>query len=429
MKNFLIFFYFIFFYFCCDISFSKVEKIDQIISIVDNNIILESDIDYFISILKKNNKEKFKYNFNKNNLYKNILKKLIIEKIIFESVKKEKIKFSKIELDNEFKNEASVYGLSIDEFKKNLILNNINIEKYKNNILNKKVIEKLFNKNILPKVKVSKEELDFIFFLFNSQNNKENYFNLSHIFIPLSVNLSNLSFKLIEKNMFKVLRDAKMGLDFFDLKKKYSKYFFLENENVGWNKLKNLPDIFFHRIKYSKKKDIIGPILSSYGFHILKVNDIKYRKNIHNVLKIKTNYIFIKFSDLLNKKKKYNDILKILIKIKNKNITFSEAINKYSKYHDVSLDNIKNNWNLIDNYHIFFKDVLKKLKKGEISKPISFNSGWYLIKMEDKKIFTQQKIIGKNEIFNFLFKNKFNNEIEYWIRKKSRSSYIKIFEK
>lgn len=427
LNFFLKLFCFLFIYFCVNVSFSKIKEIDKIIAVVNDDIILKSELDSFFNFFKMNNKELIGNNFNKNSLYFKALNKLITDKIILQYAKKIKINFSDKDLDYEFYRIAAEHGFSVDKFEKELILNNINIKEYKNSILNKKIIEELFKNKILPKINISKEEFDSNFVRLNLQINQESYINLSHIYVPLSFNLSNLDFVSIENFVYKILQDARNGFSFFYLKKKYSKFFFLEHEDVGWNKLKELPDIFFHRMKYAKNKEIIGPIISNHGFHILRVNDIKHKSNIHNIVKLKINYIFISYSDILSKKNNYNKIIKILMDIRNKKITFLEALNKYSEDSNFNLGNKKNDWNLINDYHISIRNALKYLKKGDISQPVSFNSGWYLIKIEDKKIFKDMYNFNKEEVLSLLFKKKFNEEIENWIRIKNKNSYIKIF--
>lgn len=426
---FLKLFYFLFLFFNVDLSFSKEENIDEVIAVVNEDIILKSDLDNFFDIFKKNNKKLIKDNFNKKDLYIQYLNKLITDKIILQYARKEKINFSNKYLDDEFDKIAFKYGFSIDEFKKKLVLNKIDIEEYKNDILKRKIIEQLFNRKILSKIKISQEELSSYLFRSNAQINQESYLNLSHIYIPLSFNLSNLDFKSIEKFVYKILNDARNGISFFDLKKKYSEFFFLGYENVGWNKLKNLPKIFFHRLKYAKKKDIVGPIISDYGFHILKIKDIKYKKNFYKIVKLKIKYIFISHSNIFSKKKNYEKIKKILTEIKNEKITFLEALKKYSENSDFNIGDKKGAWVPINDYHFSIRNVLKFLKKGEISEPIFLNSGWYLIKVEDKKLFNEIHYFNEEEIFNWLFKKKFNEEIENWIRNKNKCSYITIFDK
>lgn len=44
---------------------------------------------------------------------------------------------------------------------------------------------------------------------------------------------------------------------------------------MGWGKLQEIPTLFAERLVSAKKGDVVGPIRSGVGFHILKVNDIR----------------------------------------------------------------------------------------------------------------------------------------------------------
>lgn len=44
---------------------------------------------------------------------------------------------------------------------------------------------------------------------------------------------------------------------------------------MGWGRIQELPSIFAQALSTAKKGDIVGPIRSGVGFHILKVNDLR----------------------------------------------------------------------------------------------------------------------------------------------------------
>lgn len=44
---------------------------------------------------------------------------------------------------------------------------------------------------------------------------------------------------------------------------------------MGWGKLQEMPTLFAERLISAKKGDVVGPIRSGVGFHILKVNDMR----------------------------------------------------------------------------------------------------------------------------------------------------------
>ncbi len=44
---------------------------------------------------------------------------------------------------------------------------------------------------------------------------------------------------------------------------------------MGWGRIQELPGIFAQALSTAKKGDIVGPICSGVGFHILKVNDLR----------------------------------------------------------------------------------------------------------------------------------------------------------
>lgn len=94
---------------------------------------------------------------------------------------------------------------------------------------------------------------------------------------------------------------------------------------MGWSKVEELPTVFAQQIQHAKKGDIIGPIRSSVGFHILKLNDIQRGNMPISVTEVKARHILIKLSPIMNNEQAHAKIQQIAQQIKTGQITFAEA--------------------------------------------------------------------------------------------------------
>lgn len=402
--------------------FSFSEKIDEIIAIVNEDVILKSD---FNKNLKKHElyleKEK-KSSFNKVRIFSKLLEKLIDKKIILQIAKREKIKISAKEIKDEIFKIARFNNLTVSEFEKQLKINKIKLIEYKNDIFENKILEKVYIHKVFPRIKILREELESFLELIKSKINENTDINLDHIFIPLSNNLSEKRFNLIVSSVAKIYQNFKSGKDFNFFLNNFSNFFYLENQKIGWVKLKNLSPIFLKRLQYVKNSEILDPILSDLGIHILKVNKVN-----SNLKEAKFSHILVKFSK--NKKLTYNKIKYIYKKIKNREISFFEATKKFSEDFLIILNNGNFEWNFLNKYGYLFQNIFQNLKEKEISKPFCSDFGCHLIKVEKIIKLKNKYNINQAEVFKIIFERKFNEEKEKWIAEERNFSYIKIFDK
>lgn len=69
---------------------------------------------------------------------------------------------------------------------------------------------------------------------------------------------------------------------------------------MGWGRIQELPGIFAQALSTAKKGDIVGPIRSGVGFHILKVNDLRGGTQNISVTEVHARHILLKPSPIMN---------------------------------------------------------------------------------------------------------------------------------
>lgn len=68
---------------------------------------------------------------------------------------------------------------------------------------------------------------------------------------------------------------------------------------MGWGRIQELPGIFAQALSTAKKGDIVGPIRSGVGFHILKVNDLRGESKNISVTEVHARHILLKPSPIM----------------------------------------------------------------------------------------------------------------------------------
>lgn len=98
-----------------------------------------------------------------------------------------------------------------------------------------------------------------------------------------------------------IVEQARNGANFGKLAITYSAdQQALKGGQMGWGRIQELPGIFAQALSTAKKGDIVGPIRSGVGFHILKVNDLRGGTQNISVTEVHARHILLKPSPIMN---------------------------------------------------------------------------------------------------------------------------------
>ncbi len=284
---------------------------------IENKIILKIENQIITTLDIENEKNYLKaLNPSIRNMDKDKIIIIAKNSLIREKVKENEIlKYTdKITLDEKFLNK-----LIVDRYSK-LNLNNKNeflnhLKNYKINIkeIEEKIsIEALWNQVIYQKfsskVKINETELEKQ--IEEAFSKGEKSYLLSEIVLePLSENELKKKYDLIKKEIFKNnFQSAALIYSISDSAQ-------LGGE-IGWIKENSINKKINKILKNLSKKEFSKPIFTSNGYLILKIDDIKFtkikfdkKKELDNLIKIKTNQQLNQYSNNYYKKVKKNTII------------------------------------------------------------------------------------------------------------------------
>ncbi|QCI18702.1 peptidylprolyl isomerase [Buchnera aphidicola] len=414
--------------------FSKNFEIDKIVAVVNNQVILNSDINQILFYLKQEKNiitVPLKINF----LTDKILEKLIIDTLILEEAKKFNIIVSNDQVDNMLRNIAFKNHITFDEFKKNIIKNNtndfFNYEDYIKNIKKSLKIKILQDYILKNSIHITKKEIYFLLHNKIKEQNDLKKVSLKCIVLPfLKKENSKLikNKKILVNNLFKVINDNSNFDDFYENFKKNKNVFL--TENISLKPLKGLKKLFSNKLYISKRNEVLGPILGKKGWYIVKVENIKnnsLNKTNKTTTEFHIQHCLVHPSTILSDEQAKKDIFAIYNDIKTKHYSFEYAVSNFS--HDINSSHKKGDLGWISNksFDRSFKNTLKNLNENEISKPIKSKFGWHIIKLLKKRRINEHWKLEKEKIYETLLQRKIKLEKINWINKLKNSSYINIF--
>ncbi len=406
---------------------SSLQDIDKVAAIINNGIILESDINQLMQSIKLNAEQDNILLHDDKSLHHQVLEHLIMDNIQLQMAQNMSIIISDADLDRAITNIAMQNKITLHQLRTRLFDNKLDYNHYRSQIRKEMLITEVRNQEVRRRITILPQEVDQLAKQIAFQNNSNAVINLSHILLHLPENPSYQQLSTTEALAKKIIEKLNSGIDFGKIAMAYSSEPQARNNGeIGWKKLQELPTLFAQNLINAKKGLIVGPLHSGIGLHILKVNDIYggIESRFENELHIR--HILLKPSV---------DITDHQIHIK------LESLAKYLKYHpDKFADEAKSisqdlssalqggdlGWISLDIYDSSFRNALIKLNKGEISAPVHSLFGWHLIQVLDIRKVDKTEDSQKNIAYQILFNRKFVEATQSWMQEIRAKAYVNI---
>ena len=367
-------------------SFAAPQVVDKVAAVVNNGVVLESDVDGLMQSVKLNAAQARQQLPDDATLRHQIMERLIMDQIILQMGQKMGVKISDEQLDQAIANIAKQNNMTLDQMRSRLAYDGLNYNTYRNQIRKEMIISEVRNNEVRRRITILPQEVESLAQQVGNQNDASTELNLSHILIPLPENPTSDQVNEAESQARAIVDQARNGADFGKLAIAHSAdQQALNGGQMGWGRIQELPGIFAQALSTAKKGDIVGPIRSGVGFHILKVNDLRGEsKNISAAAK-----------------------------------EFSQDPGSANQGGDLG-------WATPDIFDPAFRDALTRLNKGQMSAPVHSSFGWHLIELLDTRNVDKTDAAQKDRAYRMLMNRKFSEEAASWMQEQRASAYVKI---
>lgn len=403
------------------------QEINKIAAVVDNSVVLESDINSLLQSVKMNAQEAGQQLPDDSTLRHQILERLIMDNIIMQMAQKMGVQISDEQLDRSITNIAAQNRMSLDQLRGRLANEGVNFDTYRSQIRKDMTIAEVRNSEVRRRVTVLPQEVDSLAQQLASQGANGPEVNLSQILIPLAENPTQDQVDKAESLANRLVKDATQGADFGKLAITYSADpQALKGGQMGWGRPQELPSLFAERLSSPRKGQIIGPIRSGVGFHILRVNDTRGGDQAVSVTEMHARHILLRTSVVMNDAQARARLEDVASQIRSGKLSFAAAAKQLSQDPGTANQGGDLGWASPDMYDPAFRDALTQLQKGELSAPVHSSFGWHLIQLLDSRQVDKTDATQKERAYRMLFNRKFAEEAQTWMQEKRAAAYVKI---
>jgi len=408
-------------------SSSSQEVLDRIVALVDDNIILSSELQqlaYSLALQAKIDPLKETEKFNK--ILETTMDEFIIQKVLLVQAKLDSITVDERQIDSVLEEQIQQMVQQVGSEKR--------LEEYFGSSLRQirrefrdEVEERLLVQNLRDtknrEIKISRREIERFYSTFeDSLPTLKQAVNLRHILV--NIEPSDEAVSSARKKAEEVMVRLQAGENFDGLAKQFS------DDPGSASKGGNLGMVErgsfvkeFEEAAFNLEKDEISEIVrSKFGFHIIQLLEKKGEK-------INTRHILLKIdSSTDDELATKNRLVALKEKLAANDLTFEDAAKQYSKDVQTAKNGGSIGWFEIDQFQIeAFADAVKGLVAGELSEPVKTQFGYHLIKVEERR--EERKLNINNDweqIEGWALDLKRKKEFEKYIVDIRKNVYIEI---
>ena len=403
------------------VIYSEVNFIDRIAIIVDEGIIMESQLNDALENTITNFKASGETLPPEDILFNKVAERLIMDEILLQKADRFGIRISDQELNESLNLFAEQDGLTLQEFRKKIEESNNSFKDFREAMKKEMILRRVQSGLVGPKIIISDQEL-------------QNYINsaegLSLISIEYKINQILLKSNAAnnEENIVKatkIIEEIKNNLSFLEAIEKYSDLYDGDtNGNLGWRLKSEVPSLFIEHISRMNKNDVHGPIKSGAGIHIIELEDIK-GETIKTEPQSLVQHILIKESEIRSEKQA-EDLINSLYERANNGEEIEILARVYSDDPGSKLDGGKLDWAPSGVYDKKFEEVMNDSKINILSKPFKSSFGWHVLKVLDRREKNISDDLLKDKAYGILFQRKYREQLQNTLEEIRSEAFVDI---
>ena len=394
-------------------SISKIETLDRIAVIVDDGILMESQIDIALEeIIKRYDAQ----NIPKpaiNVLREQTIEKLVVEELQLQMAERAGVRISDAELNATVARIASNNGMSLEDFILYLDGEGESYQRLRNNIKKEMTVQRVQRGRVGSSINITDKEFEA--FLATDESLKQLEPEL--LVRQILVKTSNEASEVLEK--------INTGLDFEVLAKEFS---ISSNASEGglmnWRKKSDMPSLYAEGLEGVDVGQVSSPLKSGAGLHILKVEE-KRGDFVQYEDQWLVRHILLMPSEIRNEEASELELIDIRKRVINGE-DFSTLAKEFSEDPGSAQKGGELDWMGKGITAVEFEATFTTIEEGVVSEVFQTEFGFHFLELLDQRNKDMTNEAIENRAFNILYSRKYDEELENTLRSMRAEAFVEI---
>ncbi|HCQ9540025.1 TPA: peptidylprolyl isomerase [Acinetobacter baumannii] len=400
---------------------SFAQPTDEVVAIVDNSVILKSDLEQGMAEAAHELQAQKKEVPPQQYLQFQVLDQLILRQAQLEQVKKYGIKPDEKSLNEAVLKVASQSGSkSLEAFQQKLdAIAPGTYENLRSRIAEDLAINRLRQQQVMSRIKISDQDVDNFL---KSPQGQAALGNQAHV---IHMRISGDNPQEVQNVAKEVRSQLAQSNDLNALKKLSTATVKVEGADMRFRPLSDIPAELAARITPLQDGQTTDLISVRDGVHVLKLLERKQNEQKALVPQYQTRHILIQPSEVVSPENAKQIIDSIYKRLK-AGEDFAILAATYSNDTGSARDGGSLGWVTPGMMVPEFDKKMQEIPVGEISEPFQTQFGWHILQVTDKREKDMTHEYQERMARQILGERQFNTEIDSWLREVRANAYVEI---
>ncbi|ASP37406.1 molecular chaperone SurA [Bacterioplanes sanyensis] len=402
---------------------AKPQPLDRVVAVVDEGIIMDSELDQRLDMLKRQNAGAAMPPDAV--LRKQVLDRMIVESIQLQMADRAGIRISDAQLNDALQRIAAQNGMTLQQFRLAMESEGTAFAAARAQIRDEMRISRVQRFQVGERVQISEQDIDYFLASELGKMSSAAEYELSHILIAVPEAASPSDIQSAEDKAKQLATRLRDGADFRQLAIAESAgRNALNGGQLGWRKEAQLPSIFADAVPKLNMGDVSDPIRSSSGFHLVKVTD-KRGGSTRIINQSKTRHILISTNELRDARDA-DILIHTLYERAKAGEDFAALAKEYSDDPGSGATGGDLGWVSPGDMVPEFNQTMLDMPVGQISAPFRSQFGWHILLVEERRDTDVGEQLQRQQVRQMLYGRRFEEELPIWLRKIRSEAYVDI---
>lgn len=408
--------------FCTGYAGAEEQSLDAAAAIVNNDIILESELDKAQSAVSQNLARRG-HMVDSVSARKAALESLITRSLVLQLAQSQGIALTDMQIDAAIAQSAAQSGITPEELLARVAPGMPEAqarEEFRDDL----ILNEVRRARVRSRINISDTEVNLLAQNLRRVGSIEPQYHIAQIIVPIQGTDTARANRTVQE----IRQQLREGADFNALAARYSVgSVAAQAGDLGYLPETQVPVPFLPALLKAKPGDVMGPFRSPFGIHLLKLYDISHDA-VQPISMYDASHILLQTSIIFSDEAAKSELANIKAQIENGQLSFAEAARRFSEDPGSAINGGDLGYATPDRYDPLFARAMVSLKPGQISEPFKSSFGWHIIYLKDIRIDKDSDEAYRQKARDLIYRRLYQEEAVAWERELRDSAYIHVMD-
>ena len=403
------------------LALSQVEVLDQVVAIVDDDIILASELQERVQGVRSTMESRGVEVPSDDVLIRETLDRLILDSIQLQLAKRYGVRIPDQQLDEAMTRLARQNSLTLEQFRIALEQSGQSYAAARRGLRDDLAIQRVQQGNVMRNINISEQEIDNFLTTEEGEAMTQPEYRVIQALLPISRGEDAAEVAAKEGYINEVLSSIQSGQPFEQAVSGTEPYAF-SGGDLGWRKLGDIPSMFADAVPTLTVGEVTK-VRSSSGFHLVHLADAVGGEQL--VRQTDVRHILVKPTEVLNEQAAEDLAGELKARIE-AGEEFDELARQYSDDIGSAAEGGALGWTNPGQMVPEFEATMAGTAEGSISQPFRSEFGWHILEVKGRRDKDFSGEVRRNQVAGYIREQKYQEELDAWLRKIREEAFVDI---